>query len=101
MCNSCKKVSNSSRSSTGSSSSNNNNNSNSSSNSSSNKKKTLNKTKTIDIFSSLRPKEYTVTSFELAVTHVTRMNTRHHKCNEDPGYDVVQCFERCAQEKAG
>ncbi len=42
-----------------------------------------------------------MTSFEVAVTHVTRINTMHHKCNEDPEYDVVQCFERCAQEKAG
>ncbi len=39
------------------------------------------------------PAPYTVTAMDLEVTHVTRLQTEKHRCNDDPDYNIVRCME--------
>lgn len=48
-----------------------------------------------------RPKPFTVNVMEVQATHVVRLNTKNHRCNEDPGYSPVGCMEGFVQRRAG
>ena len=51
-------------------------------------------------YMTLTPKPYVINLFRVEVTHYVRLNTRSHKCVEDPDYSLLQCFEDYVAEKA-
>ena len=47
------------------------------------------------------PKAFTMKFVEVEVFHVMRLNTKNHRCNNDPRYSVVRCMESFVQSEAG
>ena len=47
----------------------------------------------------LRPREGAFIIFTLTKYHRIRLNTRRHRCEEDPSYSIVQCMESYVHTK--